>query len=345
MNKNILNEINVMKYLFDYRRGVVISEQKKVLSESVWPIDQIAAGLKAGARGAGTKEQYFAQWLRGLVTFQDIKDINKYFSERGDMSLEELIYDEFDADDDEDQYWLKKFDEHFADKGIKTNFLSGQQGPIEDPGAEVPDPRTAPELQSDPSEVFGSAPSSGTNTPIIKNKAGWDEIVKHYNATPYDKTWKDNGVYKLIDITHDDKKFILRNDGQILNFRANKKMGDWSWENDEPVLTFDYKVTNPATGFVSGDPEGGCQDEFCTNKKVAGRGATGYCVKMIQSMLLNSGLVDGIQLTKDLDACKNNFNDCDGIYGRETEKAVRKFQEENNISVDGIVGCETWGYL
>jgi len=334
-----------MKYLFGYQRGVVISEQKKVLNESVWPIEDIAKGLKSSSKvlWLGTFEQTFAQWLRGLETFQDIKDINKYFSERGDMSLEELIYDEFDADDDEDKYWLRKFDEHFKSKGISTNFLSGKQGPIEDPNLEVATPQNSPENTPGPGEPSGSAPSEPKKN--IQDKEGWNEIVKHYNATPYDKTWTDIGVYKLIDITHDDKKFILRNDGQILNFRANKKMGDWSWENDEPVLTFDYKVTNPATGFVSGDPEGSCEDEFCTNKKVAGRGATGHCVKTIQSMLLNSGLVDGIQLTKDLDACKNNFNDCDGIYGRETEKAVRKFQEENNISVDGIVGCETWGYL
>jgi hypothetical protein len=33
MKKNILNEINQMKYLFDYKKGVVISEQKIILNE------------------------------------------------------------------------------------------------------------------------------------------------------------------------------------------------------------------------------------------------------------------------------------------------------------------------
>ena len=32
----------------------------------------------------------------------------------------------------------------------------------------------------------------------------------------------------------------------------------------------------------------------------------------------------------------------DGIFGRETENAVRDFQQENGLTVDGIVGANTW---
>jgi len=35
----------------------------------------------------------------------------------------------------------------------------------------------------------------------------------------------------------------------------------------------------------------------------------------------------------------------DGIFGPETEAAVKAFQERNGLSVDGIVGGETWGAL
>ncbi len=35
----------------------------------------------------------------------------------------------------------------------------------------------------------------------------------------------------------------------------------------------------------------------------------------------------------------------DGIFGEKTEAAVRRFQEENNLAVDGIVGPNTWGIL
>ena len=35
----------------------------------------------------------------------------------------------------------------------------------------------------------------------------------------------------------------------------------------------------------------------------------------------------------------------DGIFGRETENAVREFQSENNLVSDGIVGARTWQAL
>ena len=35
----------------------------------------------------------------------------------------------------------------------------------------------------------------------------------------------------------------------------------------------------------------------------------------------------------------------DGIFGINTEKAVKKFQNNRNLKVDGIVGKKTWSYL
>ena len=43
-----------------------------------------------------------------------------------------------------------------------------------------------------------------------------------------------------------------------------------------------------------------------------------------------------------------NGCDCgeaDGIFGSKTLAAVRKFQQENILEVDGIVGEKTWGAL
>ena len=39
-------------------------------------------------------------------------------------------------------------------------------------------------------------------------------------------------------------------------------------------------------------------------------------------------------------------NGADGQYGRETENAVERFQQENGLTVDGIIGrntCKTLG--
>ena len=35
----------------------------------------------------------------------------------------------------------------------------------------------------------------------------------------------------------------------------------------------------------------------------------------------------------------------DGIFGINTEKAVKKFQNNRNLKVDGIVRKKTWSYL
>ena len=37
--------------------------------------------------------------------------------------------------------------------------------------------------------------------------------------------------------------------------------------------------------------------------------------------------------------------DVDGIFGPRTEAAVRRFQQNENLSVDGIVGKQTWTAL
>jgi N-acetylmuramoyl-L-alanine amidase len=35
----------------------------------------------------------------------------------------------------------------------------------------------------------------------------------------------------------------------------------------------------------------------------------------------------------------------DGIYGRNTEAAIKRFQQQNGLTADGIVGAATWQKL
>ena len=36
---------------------------------------------------------------------------------------------------------------------------------------------------------------------------------------------------------------------------------------------------------------------------------------------------------------------CDWIFGEKTDRALRRFQENNDLKVDGILGANTWGRL
>ena len=68
---------------------------------------------------------------------------------------------------------------------------------------------------------------------------------------------------------------------------------------------------------------------MANNRAQISYGATGEDTKELQR-LLNA----------------NGFSlDVDGVWGDNTEAAVRKYQKQNGLTVDGIVGANTWGTL
>lgn len=58
-------------------------------------------------------------------------------------------------------------------------------------------------------------------------------------------------------------------------------------------------------------------------------GSLGQDVKFLQQLLINSGYSVGI-------------DGADGDFGSNTEQAVRNFQSNNHLDVDGSVGPHTW---
>jgi len=68
------------------------------------------------------------------------------------------------------------------------------------------------------------------------------------------------------------------------------------------------------------------------------QGSTGACVMLIQRTLNQLAAQGTIHLT-------NAPLSVDGIFGPETDAAVRQFQQQEGIQVDGIVGPQTWGKL
>ncbi|NEP07521.1 MAG: peptidoglycan-binding protein [Okeania sp. SIO2G4] len=59
-------------------------------------------------------------------------------------------------------------------------------------------------------------------------------------------------------------------------------------------------------------------------------GSNGYDVTLIQRLLNNAGYGSLVE---------------DGIFGVSTDTAVKQFQQDRNLIVDGIVGSQTWAAL
>ena len=69
-----------------------------------------------------------------------------------------------------------------------------------------------------------------------------------------------------------------------------------------------------------------------TVKQTLRKGSKGDAVRELQTMLLKLGY--------DLGPCG-----IDGDFGKATEAAVRSFQSDHRLAVDGIVGKNTWAEL
>ena len=72
------------------------------------------------------------------------------------------------------------------------------------------------------------------------------------------------------------------------------------------------------------------QEDIPITRRTLRRGAQGEDVKTMQLALVSYGYNPGA---------------CDGIFGKQTEAAVRAFQRAQGLSVDGICGAKTWAAL
>jgi len=67
-----------------------------------------------------------------------------------------------------------------------------------------------------------------------------------------------------------------------------------------------------------------------TNKPVLRQGSTGIDVEIVQGLLKEAGYYKSV---------------VDQIFGQNTEAAVRAFQRDRQLQVDGVVGAKTWKAL
>jgi peptidoglycan hydrolase-like protein with peptidoglycan-binding domain len=94
------------------------------------------------------------------------------------------------------------------------------------------------------------------------------------------------------------------------------------------MLQLDY-IVSECNKRASGKPSVPSVPSVSTSKPRLGkwlrRGSTGDNVRYLQAAL------GGLKV--------------DGIFGALTEKAVKKFQKEQKIQIDGVVGSQTWSRL
>ena len=210
----------------------------------------------------------------------------------------------------------------------------------------------APELG-----VAAAAPS----IPESENNANWEDVVKYYEGNK-DPNWKFEKKGKqqygekmfefvLVNSTDtndtdaymevfDDGDVYIRNKGQGIG----KSRGDWKWDGTKPVIKF-KDISKNASGYVQ--PTDTDWSAVTENNKVIGLNAKGPLVKEVQNMLINigySGTTSG-SITTDVAGCGDDVEKCDGIYGPTTKEMVKQYQKDNGLSVDGIVGQQTYRSL
>ena len=108
--------------------------------------------------------------------------------------------------------------------------------------------------------------------------------------------------------------------------------------HDDQVNQFNYPVgSNQIYGFVVPSYTGNevvenSPDVPSSEMPLLYKGTTGETVKYAQNKLISKGYSVGSY-------------GADGIFGSATEQAVRNFQADNGLSVDGMIGPATWGKL
>jgi hypothetical protein len=80
--------------------------------------------------------------------------------------------------------------------------------------------------------------------------------------------------------------------------------------------------------------------------EVQNKAKEGNTVEVTLTVLKNGSKGDSVRaLQVLLNAYGFSCGAADGMFGKNTESAVKKFQQKNGLAVDGCVGAQTWGSL
>ena len=203
-----------------------------------------------------------------------------------------------------------------------------------------------------------TATAAAAAAPAAANKANWDNVVKYYegNKDPnwvFDKKGKEELAGKMYDFvkvnskdTNDTDVFMnIWGDGDVYIWNKGQGTGNsrgtWEWDGTKPIIKF-KDISKNASGYVQ--PTDTDWSAVTENNKIIGLNAKGPLVKQVQNKLIEigySGTTSG-SITTDVAGCKNDVEKCDGIYGPTTKEMVKQYQKDNDLSVDGNVGQQTY---
>ncbi|EPY2285787.1 GH25 family lysozyme [Clostridium sporogenes] len=172
----------------------------------------------------------------------------------------------------------------------------------------------------------------------VKQYPGW---VAHYGVnTPmatgfsvighqYTESGKVNGVNGNVDLNNfTDKIFISAN--KINNSSNSNRSTSTIYGKHSLISSLQQEITRQGFGNLYADGIAG--DNTLDAAPICKPNARGGITKTIQQMLINIGYPVGSY-------------GADGVYGNGTETAVKALQKDCNLSIDGIVGKETWKAL
>ena len=137
--------------------------------------------------------------------------------------------------------------------------------------------------------------------------------------------WKPGHVGVFIKTLADGKKLVIESAGHMKGVIESTDTA-WQKAGKLPFVDYNYLPTptpTPKTGF--------CFVELPVLKK----GDKNYSVKVVQMVLNGLGYKDQ----------NGNKLDVDGSFGGKTDFCVRAFQKNKSLTVDGIVGGNTWAVL
>jgi len=171
----------------------------------------------------------------------------------------------------------------------------------------------------EPRDTFPGVRRRGDYGPeVLVIQAMLNRISQDYPAIP--KVWPPAGVFDA------NTETAVRRFQQIFNLTADGIVGKATWYK----MVFLYNAINDLSELVS---EG--QRYYRVNFQYPGtvsRGQQGEAVSALQYMLSLIGefynVVPQVQV--------------DGVYGTDTEAAVRAFQRAAGLTADGVAGEETW---